>query len=61
MPYSQQGRLMPGDVIYAVNGQAAPDVSRLKTLLAAIERNTPFVLQIERGGILQYLAFRVEK
>ena len=60
-PYSQQGRLQPGDVIYTFNGTPVDGVAKLRTALGAIEANAPFVLQVEREGTLIYLAFRLEK
>jgi serine protease Do len=60
-PYSQQGRLAPGDVIYAINNTPLDGVERLKTALAGLAPNAPFVLQVEREGTLLYLAFKVER
>jgi len=60
-PYSQQGRLQPGDAIYALNGRAIGGTSDLKAAAAALKPGTAAVLQIEREGRLMYLAFRVEK
>ena len=53
-PFSQQGRLAPGDVIYAINGKPVDGVERLKAALAALPQNAPFVLHVERGGTLLY-------
>jgi serine protease Do len=60
-PYSQQGRLAPGDVIYALNGKPIDSVERLKAALAALPQNAPFVLHVEREGTLLYLSFKVER
>jgi serine protease Do len=60
-PYSQQGRLAPGDVIYAINGKPVDGVERLKTALAGLAANAPFVLHVEREGTLLYLSFKVER
>ena len=60
-PYSQQGRLQPGDVIYALNGAAISSVDGLKNAAAALKPSAPAVLLIEREGTLLYLAFRVER
>ncbi len=60
-PVSQQGRLQAGDVIYAINGTPVESVVRLRERLAALPANAPFVLQVEREGVLQYLSFKVEK
>jgi serine protease Do len=58
-PYSQQGRLQPGDVIYALNGAPITSVDVLKTASAALKPSAAAVLLIERGSTLMYLAFRV--
>ena len=60
-PYSQQGRLQAGDVIYAVNGTAIANVDALKTAAAALKPSAAAVLLIERESTLMYLAFRVER
>lgn len=60
-PYSQQGRLQPGDVIYAVNGKPVSSVEDLKTAMAALKPSAAAVLLIERESTLMYLAFRVER
>ena len=60
-PYSQQGRLQPGDAIYAVNGKPVTGVEDLKSVMAAIKPSTPTVLLIERVSTLMYLAFRLDR
>jgi serine protease Do len=60
-PYSQQGRLQPGDIIYAVNGKPVIGVEDLKTAMSALKPSAPAVLLIERESTLMYLAFRVER
>ena len=50
-----------GDVIYAINGKPVDGVERLKSALAALPQNAPFVLHVERGGTLLYLSFKVER
>jgi serine protease Do len=60
-PYSQQGRLQPGDVIYSVNQRGVASVGALRAALDALPRNAPFVLQVERDGTLLFLGFRIEK
>ncbi len=59
-PYSQQGKLAAGDVIYSLNGRLVETVGALRTALAALAPNAAAVLQIERDGTLMYFAFRVE-
>ena len=60
-PYSQQGRLQPGDVIYSLNGSTVDRVATLNALVEAVGPGTPSVLQVERQGTLMYLAFRLER
>jgi len=60
-PYSQQGRLQPGDVIYALNGKPIANVEDLKNAAAALKPSAAAVLLIERQSTLMYLAFRVER
>jgi serine protease Do len=60
-PFSQQGRLQPGDVIYALNGQVVRSAEDLKAFAAQLKPSSAAVLLIEREGTLMYLAFRVEK
>jgi serine protease Do len=61
MPYSQQGRLQPGDVIYSLNGKVVETVADLNAAAAAFKPGTAAVLHLERSGTLIYLAFRVEQ
>lgn len=60
-PYSQQGRLQPGDVIYTLNGKPVEGVKELDSMASALPAGSPAVLQLEREGRLMYLAFRVER
>jgi serine protease Do len=60
-PYSQQGKLQPGDVIYAVNGKPVGGVEDLKGAMALLESSSAGVVVIERDSTLMYLAFRVER
>jgi S1-C subfamily serine protease len=60
-PFSQQGRLLGGDVIYALNGQAITNGADLERAAAAVKPGTASVLQIERESTLMYLAFRAER
>ena len=59
-PFSQQGRLEAGDVIYALNGNPVGSVADLKSAVESLKPGTAAVLQIEREGELKYLAFRTE-
>jgi hypothetical protein len=60
-PFSQQGKLLAGDVIYALNASTIESGAHLRTVAAALEPSTPAVLLVERDGTLLYLAFRVER
>ncbi len=60
-PFSQQGRLQPGDVIYGLNGRIVDGVETLKTILGTLKPGSAAVVQIEREGTLLYLAFRLEQ
>jgi serine protease Do len=60
-PYSQQGRLQPGDVIYALNGKLVTSVDDLKSAASELKPSAAAVLLIERASTLMYLAFRVER
>jgi len=60
-PYSQQGRIQPGDVIYALNGKPVTSVEELKSAAAALKPSAAAVVLIERESTLMYLAFRVDR
>ena len=60
-PFSQQGRLMPGDVIYSLNGKTIESGADLKAIAATLKPSAAAVLHIERDGILHYVAFRLDK
>jgi serine protease Do len=60
-PFSQQGRLQMGDVVYALNGTAIAGAEDLKKAAAALQPGAAAVLLVERGGTLMYLAFRAER
>jgi serine protease Do len=60
-PYSQQGRLKPGDAIYGLNDRTITSIADLRAAAAAMKPGMAAVLQIEREGRLMYLAFRVER
>ena len=57
---SQCVDLQPGDIIDAVNTFPVPFLDTLRTTLDAMEPGDPVVLQIERDGHFQYLAFELE-
>ena len=60
-PYSQQGRLQPGDAIYAVNGKTITGLADLKAAAGELKPGSAAVVQLERESRLMYLAFRVER
>jgi serine protease Do len=57
---SDNGGLLPGDVIHAVNGQWISDLPALRAAIDGAKPGASVVLQIERRGVLMYLAFTVE-
>ena len=61
VPYSQQGRLQAGDVIYSLNGKVVQNVADLNAVAAELKPGAAAVLQLERSGTLMFLAFRVER
>jgi serine protease DegQ len=61
VPYSQQGRLQPGDVIYSLNGRVVTSVADLNAIAADFKPGTAAVLHLERSGTLMFIAFRVER
>jgi serine protease Do len=52
--------LETGDVIHSVNQTSIDSLSSLRTALSLIKSHDPVVLQVERGGGLQWLAFEME-
>jgi S1-C subfamily serine protease len=43
-------------VIYAVNGQAVLDLDRLRAALGSLDGKRAAILQVERDGVLRYVA-----
>ena len=60
-PFSQQGRLQPGDVLYTLNGRTIENLEDLNRVVGALSRGSAAVLQLERDSTLMYLAFRVDR
>jgi serine protease Do len=60
-PFSQQGRLLPGDVVYELNGRTIENAAGLSAAAAALKPNAAAVLHLEREGILHYVSFRIER
>jgi len=52
--------LRMGDVVHSVNRTLVESVAQLKSAVAQLKPGDAVVLQIERGGQLQYLAFEME-
>jgi serine protease Do len=52
--------LQQGDVIHAVNGKPVTDVASLRTTIDAVRTDIPLVLQVERGGTLNYLVMETD-
>jgi serine protease Do len=52
--------LQQGDVIHALNGKPIATLDDLRNSLRGVPSGTPTVLQIERDGILMYIAFELE-
>jgi len=52
--------LETGDIIRAVDRTALQTTSQFKTLVRNLRSGDPVVLQVERNGKLQYLAFEME-
>ena len=58
-PFWETG-LLPGDVIYAMNGANVRNLEELRRELEKLEVFAPVVLQVERQGQLQFVAFELE-
>jgi serine protease Do len=52
--------LVPGDVIYAINGVSVRSLSELRTAVERTKRGDALAFQVERKGQLQYLTQEVE-
>jgi serine protease Do len=61
VPFSQQGRLQAGDVIYSINGKAVESLADLNAALSTFKPGAPAVVHLERSGTLMFVAFRVER
>ena len=59
-PFSQQGQLEAGDVIYSLNKRDIASLADLKSAAESLKPNAAAVLQVERDGELLYIAFRLE-
>jgi len=52
--------LSAGDVIHSINGASVSNLEELRAALDALKSHTPVVLQIERDGLLSFVAFELE-
>jgi serine protease Do len=52
--------LKTGDVIHSVNATPVDSVDSLRAVLQGLKPSAPVVLQVERDGLLQWLAFEME-
>ncbi|MGA9904066.1 MAG: PDZ domain-containing protein, partial [Terriglobales bacterium] len=52
--------LQTGDVIHSLNQTPVDSLSSLRAALGQVKPHDPVVLQIERNGGLQWLAFEME-
>ena len=59
-PHNVDTGLQAGDVILAIVHTPLHSVSQLQATLSKFKSGDPVVLQIERDGKLQYLAFEME-
>jgi len=48
--------LQQGDIIYSINGKGIDSVSALRAELEVLKPDDPIVLQVERIGILTFIA-----
>jgi serine protease Do len=52
--------LSAGDVIHSVNGASVSSLEELRAALDGLKGHSPVVLQIERDGLLSFVAFELE-
>jgi S1-C subfamily serine protease len=52
--------LKAGDIIRAIDRTPLQTVSQLQEIVRALRSGDPVVLQVERNGKLQYLAFEMD-
>ena len=53
-------RFQPGDVIHAVNWTPVNSMSELRKAVAGLKDGDPVVVQIERQGLLKFVAFEID-
>jgi serine protease Do len=59
-PHAADVSLSAGDVIHTVNGRPIATLPELRAALDALKPHSPVVLQIERDGILSFVAFELD-
>jgi S1-C subfamily serine protease len=52
--------LQTGDIIRAIDRTPLQSISQFQAIVRDVQSGDPVVLQIERGGTLQYLAFEMD-
>ena len=52
--------VQPGDILKAINRTPLQSVSQLQATLRQFKSGDPVVLQVERGGKLQYISFQMD-
>ena len=52
--------LLPGDVIYEVNGRGFSRLAGLRKSIDGIQSGAAVVIQVQRAGVLRYVAFRMK-
>ena len=52
--------LLPGDVIYEINGRGFSGLGGLRKSIDGIKSGDAVVIQVQRAGVLRYVAFRME-
>ncbi len=55
-----QAEFLPGDVIYAINGQEITSLTTLRARLAGLQAGDPVVVQVQRQETLRFIAFEIE-
>ncbi len=53
-------RFLPGDVIHAVNWTPVTNLSELRRAVSGLRDGDPVVVQIERQGLLKFVAFEID-
>jgi len=53
-------RFLPGDVIHAVGRTTVTSLTDLRTAVSGLKDGDPVVVQVERGGEFQFVAFEID-